>query len=273
MKRKLLVIAFLMVATGTCRIARADPDASVMLEKLFTRLTMVRQDADRLRINDSINAIIDSYARSDSAFTHKFEGLRYLGQITSKNSQLKIITWNLVLGGSGGKYFCYFIHNTGKKNQVYRLESDFDNDPPIVNKQYNANDWYGALYYDFRQYGKGAQQYWVLLGLDLANPDITRKVIDVISFTSDGEVIFGKNIFSSGKSTRHRVLLEYSSKAVVTLRFNNDKSIVFDHLVPVAASLTGKRENYGPDFSLDAYNLEKGIWTLEENVDIRNPKK
>lgn len=266
-------MAFLMVMTGMCRVAQAGPETSALLEKLFTRLALARHDADRLRINDSISSIIDSYARSDSAFTHKFVGLRYLGQITSKNSQLKIITWNLVLAEQAGKYYCYFIHNTGKKNRVYRLESDYDNEPPLGNKQYTQNEWYGALYYDLRQYGKGADQHWVLLGLDLADPEVSRKVIEVLSFTPEGEVIFGKDIFSSGKSTRKRILLEYSSKAVVTLRFNSDKSIVFDHLVPVTASLTGKRENYGPDFSLDAYNLEKGIWRLEENVDIRNPRK
>lgn len=121
---------FILIVTATCRFALAGPDTQSILEKLFTRLTLVRQDNDRLRINDSICAIIDSYARSDSAFNHTFEGLRYLGQITSRKSQLKIITWNLALGESGGKYFCYFIHNTGKENQVYRLESDYDNEAP-----------------------------------------------------------------------------------------------------------------------------------------------
>lgn len=273
MKRKLFSIVVILIVTATCRFALAGPDSQTVLEKLFTRLTLVRQDKDRLRINDSICAIIDSYARSDSAFNHTFEGLRYLGQITSRKSQLKIITWNIALGESGGKYFCYFIHNTGKENQVYRLESEYDNEAPLVNRQYTETDWYGALYYDLRQYGKGVQQHWVLLGLDLANPEITRKIIDVISISPEGKIIFGKNIFRDGKMVRNRVLLEYSSKAVVTLRFNTDKLIVFDHLVPVTASLSGSRENYGPDFSLDAYNLEKGIWVFEGNVDIRNPKK
>lgn len=273
MKRKFFIISFLALVSGICGVSQTSPDTSVTLEDLFTRLSLATRDADRLRINDSISVIIDNYARSDSAFTHKFTGLRYLGQITSKDSQLKIITWNLALDESKGKYFCYFIHNNGRKNKVYRLESSYDNKPPLINKQYTVNDWYGALYYDLRQYGKGTHQHWVLLGLDISDPDITRKVIEVISFTPEEELIFGRNFFRSKKTPGNRVLLEYSSKAVVTLRFNSDKSIVFDHLVPVSASLTGKRENYGPDFSLDAYNLEKGNWILEENVDVRNPKK
>lgn len=266
----------IFVLTGFSGIAQSvpvGPDTTALLEKLFSRLTSARQDADRIRINDSIVNIIDSYARSDSAFTHKFAGLRNLGQITSKNSQLKIITWNALFDESVGKYYCYFIHNTGKQNRVYRLESVYDNEPPPGNKQFTGNDWYGALYYDIRQYGKGTNQYWVLLGLDLGNRDITRKVIEVLSLTPEGDIVFGKNIFRKGKSTLNRVLLEYSSSAVVSLRFLTDKYIVFDHLVPVSASLTGKRETYGPDFSFDAYILEKGSWKFTENVDVRNPKK
>jgi len=268
-----LLIFILSVFSGIAQSVPAGPDTTALLEKLFSRLTSARQDADRIRINDSIINIIDSYARSDSAFTHKFTGLRNLGQITSKNSELKIITWNALFGESGGKYYCYFIHNTGKQNRVYRLESVYDNEPPPGNKQFTGNDWYGALYYDLRQYGKGANQYWVLLGLDLGNRDITRKVIEVLSLTPEGDIVFGKNIFRKGKSTLNRVLLEYSSSAVVSLRFLTDKYIVFDHLVPVSASLTGSRETYGPDFSFDAYILEKGFWKFTENVDVRNPKK
>ncbi len=267
------MIFIFSVFSGIAQSVPAGPDTTALLEKLFSRLTSARQDADRIRINDSIINIIDSYARSDSAFTHKFTGLRNLGQITSKNSQLKIITWNVVFGESSGKYFCYFIHNTGKQNRVYRLESVYDNEPPPGNKQFTGNDWYGALYYDLRQYGKGANQYWVLLGLDLGNRDITRKVIEVLSLTPEGDIVFGKNIFRKEKSTLNRVLLEYSSSAVVSLRFLTDKYIVFDHLVPVSASLTGSRETYGPDFSFDAYILEKGFWKFTENVDVRNPKK
>lgn len=274
--RRLLPVLLVFLLTGFFRTAQALPagrDTNALLEKLFLRLASARQDADRIRINDSIINIIDSYARSDSAFTHKFTGLRNLGQITSKNSQLKIITWNAVFGESGGKYYCYFIHNNGKKNRVYRMESVYDNESPDGNMQYSGNDWYGALYYDLRQYGKGANQYWVLLGLDLGNPDITRKVIEVLSFTPEGDAVFGKNIFRRGKSTLNRALIEYSSSAVVSLRFLTDKYIVFDHLVPVSASLTVRKETYGPDFSFDAFILEKGLWKFTENVDVRNPKK
>jgi hypothetical protein len=251
--------------------ARAQ-NTSLILEKLFNRLVSSTEDADRLRINDSIRFIIDSYAESDTVFTHKFTNLKYLGQVTSKKSQLKIITWNLLLKDSESRYYCYFINNEGKKNLVHSLEGKYSEAPVRSDTIYSEKDWYGALYYDLRLYGKGNQAYWVLLGIDFGNPAITRKIIDVLSFTPDGRIIFGKKLFVSGDVIKLREILEYSSEAVISLKFLTDKSIIFDHLVPVSPSLKGKKEYYGPDFSYDAYNLEKGIWRLKSEVDARNKK-
>ncbi len=78
---------------------------------------------------------------------------------------------------------------------------------------------------------------------------------------------------AQGMQAKYREVLEYSSEAVVSLKFVSDKSIVFDHLVPVSPQLKDNREYYGPDFSYDSYNLEKGLWIFKSNVDIRNRKK
>jgi hypothetical protein len=247
-------------------------NTSLILEKLFSRLVTSPKDSDRIRINDSIKFIINSYAESDTVFKHKFTNLKYLGQVTSKNSQLKIITWNLLLKESESRYYCYLIHNSGKKNLVHRLEGKYIEAPVRSDTIYTEKDWYGALYYDLRPYRKDNQAYWVLLGIDFGNPAITRKIIDVLSFTPDGGIVFGRKLFASADVTKYREVLEYSSEAVVSLKFLNDKSIIFDHLVPVSPALKGKKEYYGPDFSYDVYNLEKGIWRFKSDIDIRNKK-
>jgi len=268
----LLVFALIQLFSFSESMASGS-DTSAVLEKLFSRLMASSEDTDRLRINDSIKFIIDSYSESDTAFTHRFDNLKYLGQITSKDSHLKIITWNLILKDSPGRYYCYFINNTGKQSRVYRLEGRYSESPVKSNDIYNEKDWYGALYYDLRRYGKGSDNYWVLLGIDFGNPSVTRKIIDVVSFTPEGGIIFGRKLFGQGDAVKFREVLEYSSEAVVSLKFVSGKSIVFDHLVPMSPALKEKREFYGPDFSYDAYNLEKGIWIFKSNVDIRNSRK
>ncbi len=247
-----------------------QPGSAAALEKLFRRLVSNAADSDRLRINDSIRVIIDGYAGSDSVMRHNFGNIRYLGQITSPDSRLKVITWNLLLSGMKSRYYCYFINRSGKTNKVFKLEGLYSKDPVRTDTTYSPENWYGALYYDLRAVKQGNQVYWMLLGIDYGNPAITRKIIEVLSFTPDGSLVFGKKWFESGKETKYREVLDYSSSAVITLKFLSDRSIVFDHLVPVSPELKGKKEYYGPDFSYDEYSYEKGSWKLKFNVDVRN---
>jgi len=272
--RRILIIILLVsihLFSGS-EVKASESDTSLVLEKLFSRLVASREDADRIRINDSIKFIIDGYSESDTAFTHRFTNLKFLGQITSKDSRLKIITWNLILKDSRSRYYCYFIHRSGKENFVNKIEGPYREEPVRDDTIYSESDWYGALYYDLRDVKKDKQTYWVLLGIDYGNPSISRKIIDILSFTPDGKIILGKKLFVSGNVLKYREVLEYSSEAVISLKFRNDKSIVFDHLVPVSPALKGKKEFYAPDYSYDAYNLEKGMWRFKPNVDIRNKK-
>lgn len=244
------------------------------LAELFAGLASNTGDSSKLAINDSVIAIIDSYASSDSVMRHTFKGLKYLGQITDRDSRLKIITWNLILNDSKSRYYCYFINRSGKEPPVIRKLIGFYREEPVrTDLVYNENDWYGALYYDVKAVKKDRKTYWILLGIDYGNPSVTRKIIDVMNFTPDGQVKFGDKIFESGKNLKFREVLEYSSEAVISLKFLNDLTIVFDHLVPMSPQLKGQKQFYGPDFSYDSYILEKGIWKFKSNFDVRNKKQ
>ena len=102
---------------------------------------------------------------------------------------------------------------------------------------------------------------------------MTRKIIDVLSFTPEDKIIFGRKWFDSGRSVNYRHVLEYSSSAIISLRFRSDNSIVFDHLVPLPPSGNDDRLYNGPDYSYDAYILKNGLWNLSINVDARNKQK
>ncbi len=273
MKQFALIIIFTISLCSSATDGQpAGQDVTSVLEKLYGRLVNSTEDSVRLRINDSITIIIDGYVRSDSIFRHKFTSLRYLGQIISPDQQLKIVTWNLLLKNSASRYFCYFILRSGKENKAYRLTATYKTNPIRTDTTYSANDWYGALYYDMRQLKKEYQGTWMLLGIDYGNFSTTRKIIDVMKFTPDGGILFGKKWFDAGDAIKYREVLEYASTAVISLKFISDKSIVFDHLVPTSNDLAGKRESYAPDYSYDAYNFNKGMWKLELNVDIKNKK-
>jgi hypothetical protein len=268
----LYIIVIGSFSTGMLKGQSTEDNPSEVLEKLFGRLSEIYDDTVRMRINDSIRVIVESYAGSDSIFVHRFGNLKYLGQITSPDSLIKIVTWNLILTSHPGRYFCYFIRKGehGKGNSVYSLTSGYREESVSTDTIYTMSDWYGALYYDLKPCIIDDKNCWILLGIDYGNPEVSRKIIDVLSFTSDNSILFGRKWFLSGDQLRFRAVFEYASNGMMTLRFTSGSSIVFDHLVPFNMSHKDDHQFYGPDYSYDAYNLENGIWKLSINVDARN---
>lgn len=241
------------------------------LSFLFAKLDTTRADNGRILINDSIRILIDGFAASDSVFLKTFPNLRFLGQITSPDNDLKIINWNLVLSGNSVRYFCYIIKKGDKntRNSVYRL-TGVNTDGPLRNDTtFTAEKWYGALYYDISSVKIKKDIYYMLLGIDIGNNFINRKLIEVLSFRPDGELTFGKKWFDTGKKMIYRVIFEYDATGVMSLKFRSPKTIVFDRLVPLYRD-DRDRLTFGAEYTLDGYKFNNGLWKFEPNVDARN---
>lgn len=270
--KRFLSCVIAVLATSLLSVGQ-DPYEEVeeSLRDKFNLLTTLKDDHRRIAVNDSIRMIIEGYVQSDSIFNHRLIGIRYLGQITSPDSLLKIITWNLLLDGKKGKYFCYLVRRgEGSSNIVFPLEASYTETGFGHDTTFSRSSWYGALYYDLRPVSVNGERCWMVLGLDYGNPEITRKVIDVICFSKKGELVFGKKWFETPDGMMHRVVFEYAASAMMTLRFSSDTSVVFDHLVPISPELAGKKQFYGPDYSFDAYLYDKGLWKFTLNVEMRN---
>jgi len=251
------------------KIKSQQPESGEILQELFYGIVDTRNNEERIQLNDSIIKIIDKYVESERVLDHRFTDLRYLGQILSPDSRLKIITWNLNLTDGTNKYFCYLIRKAkkGKPNEIFKLTAVNMDEPPSINTTYSEENWYGALYYAVQPFRYKRETCYVLLGLDYTNLLVSTKIIDVLTFTEDGGIIFGKDCFIREGEKRFRELLKYSSDGVAILRFNNRKSIIFDHLVPVSQVRRNSPEYYVPEFSFDAYVLKKGMWRFKENFE------
>jgi hypothetical protein len=264
----IIILSFVSVPSAGQKLTKSTTRS---LEDLFGKFLETNNDSSRVKINDSIEVIIDSYVKSDSVFRHKFRNVRYLGQIMSRDSAIKIVTWNLMLAHNPSKYMCYVIRRQkGGNNNVYKLVTDYKQEPIKTDTTYTQKDWYGALYYEVRPFTIDGLTCWILLGIDYGNIDISRKLIDVLSFTPDDSLLFGKKWFDSGNKVKFREVFEYASNGMMSLRFKSDSSIVFDHLVPFSPEKKDDRQYYGPDYSNDAYNFIKGLWSLIINIEMRN---
>jgi hypothetical protein len=241
------------------------------IKNLFGRLIGSNSDVERQNANDSILTFIRSYVRSDSIFNHSFD-IRNLGQITSSDSTLKIVSWNLLLDDYKGEYFTYLIRKSPEANSniVYELSASFSADSIKTMTTYEPLNWYGALYYDIKHVKSGNGVYYMVLGLNLSNPEVTRKIIDVLDFGTGKSLIFGRKCFEKDGQIKYREVFEYSSEGMMSLRFTSENSIVFDHLVPFSPELKGNPKFYGPDYSYDAYQRNGNTWKFSLNVDARN---
>lgn len=270
-----IIIAAFLFSIPQISYASPPSDTAALLENLFRRILDTNKDNERTRLNDSVRLIIDSYSSSDSVFVHKFSGLRYLGQILSPDSKVKIINWNLVLREGRNRYFCYIIRKgeRGKPNILYKLTGENHEMKPSEDSIYSEKEWYGALYYALQPFKKNKQTHYLILGLDYGSPAITRKIIDVLTFTPDGGILFGNNCFSKGEDISSRVVIEYNSEGVITLRMLSPKSVIFDHLASISDDQKSNPEFMGSEYSFDGYNLRNGVWRFALNIDARNKKQ
>lgn len=272
--RSALLLIFLVALTCIRGNSQSD-DRDIMekrLEKQFMQLRERISSQRKYEINDSICDAISEYAASGKIFNHTFTNLRYLGQIMSPDSLVKLITWNLILDDGSNNYYCYLFRRNEKSEEgSFRVFSGKHTGEPIrTDTTYSLSDWYGALYYDLKPFAFEGSIRYILLGIDYGNSLTTRKVIDVLSFRDDENLQFGLKCFSDGQSLKQRIVFEYSASAVMSLKFESERSIVFDHLSPFTPEMKDNHQFYGPDFSFDSYDFENGLWKLKPDIDIRN---
>jgi hypothetical protein len=271
MKMKLYHIISVLIFLITLNARAQTSDLSSVLNRLYDRILFTVSDEVKNSLNDSIQLIISEYAASESVFEKKLPGIRFLGQVTSSDSRIKILTWNLILRDGTNKYFCYLIRkgNRGEENIIHFLKGEHKTDPPLTDRQYSVSDWYGALYYDI----KPCRKDYILLGFDFSETE-SRKIIDVLSFTDEGKIVLGKDYFIRENKRQFREVIEYSPESVVTLRFSSPKLIVFDQLGTFSSGDEYGSPSMGADgISFDGYIFKKGEWLFASGIDARNPRK
>lgn len=273
MTRCVIVIIICLLSFFQAKSQPLVSDVSKTLEDLFERI-LKADDSGRISLNDSVRLIINNYVHTDSVMNHRFDNLRFLGQIDSPDGNIKIITWNIPLRTGENRYYLHIIRKDKKTDRktIYSLEGKNRETGPLTDKTYTSDDWYGALYYAIQPFKIKREKLYMLLGLDTDNLNLSRKIIEVITFNEKDELIFGRDCLLKEGKKKYREVIEYSADGMVSLRFNTRKLIVFDNIDSFTRGHENTGESYGAGDSINGYRFKKDSWVFVSDIDIRSLK-
>jgi len=249
-------------------------EASIL--QLFLDVSETNNDSLAIKLHRQIEEILAKTLVIPEAYQHKFELLRMIGRIYAPRKEFCIYNWNHSNRDGTHRYFALIVFpgKKGEPNRVIRLK---ETTVPIVrpDQQILSRDqWLGCLYYTItpKKKGKDGKRYYALLGLDMNNLRTKKKIIEIVSFDSNGTPQFGAPIIELNGWTKHRAIFEFSAQLSMYLEYNRCKRrIEMDHLAPPMPYLVGEYEYYEPDLYRDALKFKRGKW--RHIKDIQEPPK
>lgn len=267
-------LAFILVLFSFSVSGQTLTDLENELHSLKASMERAGNDSLRRLTNDTLLLTFTKALQLEGSFNHDFSSVKPIGNIRSSDNKVRIITWNLPLDDGTHEYYGFVQvkgPKYGTKLHVLKEDSVPMESPEMSVKK--ASNWYGALYFDIARVKRRRKVFYTLLGWDGNDLLSTKKIIDALTVDNKGNITFGLSRFKVGRKTKRRVIFEYSSEYVMSLRFDDRKKvIVFDHLDVDNNRLKGIPEYYGPDGTYDALILKKGRWYYEPYYDARNQR-
>lgn len=229
-------------------------------------------------VNDSIEAerfaacrvFITTLVRAlkiENSFKYPFERLRSISILTPPDSTFRIFTWQLYVNDSTYRYYGAIQMNEPQLKLFPLIDRSFEMPVFPSNETLTHDRWYGALYYNLRQFDTKQGRKYLLVGFDAFEFFEKRKLLDVLSFDKAGTPVFGAPVFENPNETaKYRDYLQYSADAKVRMNWDEQyKMIIMDHLIPLDSPF-GRGVTNVPDGSYNAYKLEKGVWKYINKV-------
>jgi hypothetical protein len=262
------------------RFRAAEQELKALQKKTF----FSRSDQEKLEGNKAFIEIWDRVVSDPSILDYPFDSLREISILRPGNHELLIVSWNIPRADGSHNYFGYLLVNSSHREKTgflkHRLVSSYDHyklmDRSATVKSPESfigspDKWFGMLYTDLVE----CDDYYLLLGWDGNDKLTQRKFLDVLYFKSNGDAVFGKDVFRFPRRSPRRLMFECSQEVSMSLRYNKKQNqIIYSHLGPKQEGgvMEGQFQFYGPDGSFDALELKKDKWVPLEDVDARNDR-
>lgn len=272
--RKYLLFIILAIACFNLKLSASENmlKNEEILQRLYEKMDDRNIGGERAKVIAEILKVWHEVLNYSESFFYSFDSLPYVGQVHSSDSLIRIYSWNFPNPEGTHQYFGFVQKRPvpGENTSWFELKQGSRSLTGAEEIVFTSDDWYGALYYEIIPVEINSKTFYTLLALDLNDFFTNKKLIDVLYF-EDHIAKFGAPVFQLGKKIQYRVILEYSSRAVMSLRYDNiRKMIIHDHLSPFQPRYEGQFHNYGPDFSFDGFILENNRWKQLIDINISN---
>lgn len=272
------------------------------LNRLFDKTFNAATDNERYNANELVIQLLEEALEINKSFNWKWNFGDNVSVLTSSDDKFRVFTWAVLR--DNGEYECFgMMQVLNPKTDEYDVYILNDKSEEIFNPEestLSVGNWYGAIYQDIITVKSDNKTFYTLLGWTGGNTIIQRKVIEPVVFKSNSSLpTFGLNMFKHDKNIR-RVVLQYSKKATVNLRYDEqyyqveekkkvkkngkmvtvmvpheetDFMIVYDDVQPVIEGMAGLYQYYVPIGIENAFYFSNGKWILRENIHGRLHEK
>ncbi len=233
-------------------------------------------DKEKQQLNKHIVKLFSTIMSYKETMEYPFSQLPYVSIQTSKDKKVRLYVWDTRNDDYTHTYRGFVqYYLSRKKKVVWKYLNDYSDS--ISNPQSMRLDnkhWYGNLIYEIVEEKYHRKKYYTLIGWDENNLLTSKKIIDVLYFSSSGRPHFGRRMFVVGRKKYFRLIYEYSAKVAMVVHYDKRYDmIVMDHLSPPQKLYTGLYQFYGPDGSYDGLVFKKGKWHLVPNIKVVNKKR
>lgn len=260
------------ITPADAKVLRQKEDSLKVLAKTFLTAdaTEERMHKDSLFIKTLIRSL-----QVKNSFYFPFDSLQGVSHLYAPDSTFRIFTWQLDFQDSYAytrqRGAIQFRTPDGSlKLTPLKDYSEFADNP--LDSSRTKNTWIGAVYYNIIKTSFNGKDYYTLFGFDGNSYRTNKKWIDVLTFDSQNQPVFGaKQYFTyEADSVKHqpqyRFAIEYKKEASTTMNYNEDENMILvDHLI----SETNEPDypwTYVPDGDYEGFKWTAGRWQHVDKV-------
>jgi len=296
----LFAVLFFVPARG---YSQRKSDFVVMedsIVRLHRSIIAERDNQIRHQQNEKLLYILEETLGLNNSMSYPFDSIKTIAVVSSPDKKVRLFTWYLIDDKGNHEHFGFLqaYNETKKRYMVYPLIDKWQRLENPAGRMLSCDNWFGALYTKLIEVKGATGNYYTLLGWNGGTLFSQYKVIEVLTFNTDGRPIFGGQVFYDYSKNRRpaRIVFEYNKKGYLHLSYEkqafmqrsakkNKKTnkytmekisanmIVFNRLIPMREGVSGSHMMVGEASLNDAFIEQEGKWFFKQDVIATTPEK